>query len=136
MIIVQVNKKTPHVMGTQMHIHVSHVDYICEVDRPLIFEFLGVNQEEITETDRKIGAHIAPFIKDGKLINRIPCTLPAGSIVTTLRTDVQYIVTEFGVANLRYKSIADRVKSMINISHPNFRDRLREEAKENGLLAA
>ena len=44
MIIVQVNKKTPHVMGTQMHIHVNHVDYICEVDRPLIFEFFGVNQ--------------------------------------------------------------------------------------------
>ncbi len=72
--------------------------------------------------------------KDGKLINRIPCNLAPGSIVTTLRTDVQYIVTEYGVANLRYKTIRDRVMQMINIAHPDFRDQLKEEAKQANLI--
>lgn len=39
-----------------------------------------------------------------------------------------YIATEYGVANIYNKSIQDRVETMISIAHPDFRDKLREEA--------
>lgn len=44
--------------------------------------------------------------------------------VTTSRNDVEYVVTEYGVANLRYHTVRDRAKALIGISHPKFRDEL------------
>ena len=55
-----------------------------------------------------------------------PC-LPLGSAVTTPRTFVQYVVTEYGVADLRYKSNRERAKALIAISHPDFRSELEQE---------
>jgi len=72
--------------------------------------------------------------KNGNMSSRITCTLLPGSVITTPRTDVQYIVTEYGVAELKDKSIPDRVEAMISIAHPDFRDQLRSEAKKVGLL--
>jgi len=72
--------------------------------------------------------------KDGTLVSRITTALPPGSVITTPRTDVHYIVTEFGVAELKGKSIPARVKEMIRIAHPDFRDQLMKEAKEHRLL--
>ncbi len=46
---------------------------------------------------------------------------------------MQYIVTEYGIANLKNKSIPQRVAEMIEIAHPDFRDQLREDAKKVGL---
>ena len=68
--------------------------------------------------------------KDGK-ISRIVPTLKTGAGVVTSRGDVHYVVTEYGVANLFGKSIRERVKSLINIAHPKFRDELTEFAKLN-----
>lgn len=65
-------------------------------------------------------------------ISKITTGLPLGSVVTTPRTDVHYIVTEYGVAYLRNKSLADRIEAMISIAHPDFRDQLRQEAREVG----
>ena len=72
--------------------------------------------------------------KDGSVVSKITVSLPPGTVVTTPRTDVHYVVTEYGVADLRERSIGERVKAMINIAHPNFRDRLGKEAKENGVI--
>lgn len=72
--------------------------------------------------------------KEGNLKSRIVPVLPEGTIVTTPRTDVQYIVTEYGIVNLRYKSIPDRVKALISIAHPDFRDFLEFEARRIGWL--
>jgi acyl-CoA hydrolase len=47
---------------------------------------------------------------------------------------VDYIVTEYGAAHLRGKTIPARVKEMINIAHPDFREQLMKEAKDNKLL--
>lgn len=58
-------------------------------------------------------------------ISRIVSHLDEGASVTTTRTDVQYIVTEFGIADLRGKSLQQRAKSLIQIAHPYFRDDLR-----------
>ncbi|PKL16466.1 MAG: acetyl-CoA hydrolase, partial [Spirochaetae bacterium HGW-Spirochaetae-5] len=43
----------------------------------------------------------------------------------------QYVCTEYGVADLSFESINSRVKSLISISHPQFRDELTFEAKKN-----
>lgn len=72
--------------------------------------------------------------KTGRLASRIVPTLSPGSAVTTQRTNVMYVVTEYGVARLKGKSIKERARELINIAHPNFRDQLTEEAKKLGYL--
>ena len=72
--------------------------------------------------------------KDGSMVSRITAALPPGAVVTTPRTDTQYVVTEFGCADIRNKSIPERVKAMISIAHPQFRDSLYNEAKQKGLV--
>lgn len=68
------------------------------------------------------------------LVSKITATLLPGSIVSTPRADVQYIATEFGVANLFNKSIPERVDEIIAISHPEFREQLKKEAKDLGII--
>ncbi|KIX14032.1 acetyl-CoA hydrolase/transferase family protein [Dethiosulfatarculus sandiegensis] len=60
-------------------------------------------------------------------ISRIVAYLDQGASVTTLRSDVHYIVTENGVADLRGKSVSERAKALISIAHPDFRQDLRRE---------
>ncbi len=67
--------------------------------------------------------------KDGK-ISRIVPTLKPGAGVVTSRGDVHYVVTEYGVAQLWGKSIRERVKELIKISHPKFKDELSEFANK------
>lgn len=64
-------------------------------------------------------------------ISKIVPFLKLGSIVSLSRNDVDYVVTENGVAWLRGLSVKDRVTALINIAHQNFRDWLRFEAKKN-----
>ncbi len=68
--------------------------------------------------------------KDGTLRSKILPMLPAGSVVTTTRNEVEYVCTEYGVIDLQYESIAKRVKKMISIAHPQFRDELTFAAKK------
>ncbi|MDD3347876.1 acetyl-CoA hydrolase/transferase C-terminal domain-containing protein, partial [Oscillibacter sp.] len=65
--------------------------------------------------------------KSGLLHSKIKACLPLGSVVTTPRTFVQYVVTEYGVANLKYKSCRERAKALIAIAHPDFRKELEKE---------
>ncbi len=67
--------------------------------------------------------------KDGT-VSRIATHLAEGAGVTTSRGDVHYVATEFGVANLHGKKISERVKSLIGIAHPKFRDELTHFAKQ------
>lgn len=66
--------------------------------------------------------------KDGEK-SRIVATLEPGSGVVVPRSDVHYVVTEWGVAYLHGKSIRERVMQMIGIAHPRFRMALLEQAK-------
>ena len=66
----------------------------------------------------------------GGTISKIVPTLKAGTIVTTSRTDVDYVVTEFGVAHMRGSSLRKRAQELINIAHPDFREQLRDEYKK------
>ena len=67
-------------------------------------------------------------------ISRIKMQLTPGSVVTTSKNDVDYIVTEYGIAHLYGKSLATRAKSLIEIAHPAFREELTFDAKKSGLL--
>lgn len=67
-------------------------------------------------------------------VSKIAPILASGSAVTSLRNDVQYIVTEYGVADLRFADIPTRAKRLIAIAHPDFRDELTAEAKKLGFL--
>lgn len=71
--------------------------------------------------------------KDGK-ISRITPTLTPGSAITTSKNDVNYVVTEYGVAQLRGKSAKQRARALIAIAHPNFRGELTESAKKMNLF--
>ena len=63
-------------------------------------------------------------------ISRIIPQLPLGSAVTTPRHSAQYIVTEYGVAEIWGRSTKERADALINIAHPKFRDELAEEARK------
>ena len=67
-------------------------------------------------------------------ISTIKPTITPGAIVTTSKNDVDYIVTEYGIAHLRGRSLAERTRQLIAIAHPNFRDELTFEAKKRGIL--
>lgn len=64
-------------------------------------------------------------------ISRIVPTLSAGAGVAALRADVNYVVTEFGIAQLKGKSISQRVIELSQIAHPDFRAGLIEAAKDS-----
>jgi acetyl-CoA hydrolase len=68
--------------------------------------------------------------KDGKN-SKIVTQLKPGAGVITNRADVHYVVTEYGVAQLFGKSIRQRVKELVNIAHPQFRDELQKYARDN-----
>ncbi len=60
---------------------------------------------------------------------RIVPVLPEGTAVTLHRGNSDYIVTEYGTAWLRGKTISERANCLIEIAHPDFRDYLRDEAR-------
>ena len=70
----------------------------------------------------------------GGTISRIVPTLSPGAVVTTPRTDVHYVVTEYGVAQLKGKSLTERARLLIDRAHPKFREALRSEARHIGLI--
>lgn len=66
-----------------------------------------------------------------KGINRIVPYLKRGSGVVTTRANVHYVVTEYGVANLYGKTLKQREKALLNISHPDHREAIEREVFEN-----
>lgn len=67
--------------------------------------------------------------KKGELQSRILPTLHDGSVVTDTRANVQYIVTEYGIINLKGLSTWQRAEALISIAHPDFRDQLIKDAE-------
>ena len=67
-------------------------------------------------------------------VSRISLTLTPGSPVTTHKNIIENVVTEYGVAELRGRSVARRAAALIDIAHPDHRERLSREARDAGLL--
>jgi acyl-CoA hydrolase len=63
-------------------------------------------------------------------VSRLVSMLTRGSGVVTTRAHVDYIVTEYGVARLLGRSVVERARDLINISHPDFREQLLREARD------
>jgi acyl-CoA hydrolase len=74
------------------------------------------------------------YDKRGERRSRIVLNLTPGNVVTTPRSDVMYIVTEYGMVNLKGKSVAERARALISIAHPDFREHLEHQAYEHCLI--
>jgi acyl-CoA hydrolase len=62
-------------------------------------------------------------------ISRISAFLPTGGAVTTSRADVHYVVTEYGIAQLGGRTLRERMRSLVDIAHPNFRDEIEKDCQ-------
>jgi acyl-CoA hydrolase len=77
---------------------------------------------------------VLPSTAKNDSISRIVPALSAGTHVTTSKNDINYVVTEFGVAQLRGKSAKQRAEALIAIAHPDFRGELSASARKLNLL--
>jgi len=74
------------------------------------------------------------YAKRGERRSRIVLNLTQGNVVTTPRSDVMFVVTEYGMVNLKGKSVAERAKALVGIAHPDFREGLERQAYEHRLI--
>lgn len=74
------------------------------------------------------------YEKRGARRSRIVLSLTSGNIVTTPRSDMMYVATEYGMTNLKGKSVAERARALISIAHPDFREELERSAHEHRLI--
>jgi len=75
------------------------------------------------------------FERDAHRASRIVARIDDCNIVTTPRTDVMYVVTEYGIVNLKGKSVPERARALISIAHPDFREELERQAREYRLIS-
>ncbi|HWQ60910.1 MAG TPA: acetyl-CoA hydrolase/transferase C-terminal domain-containing protein [Negativicutes bacterium] len=75
-----------------------------------------------------------PSTAGGGTVSRVAAELDPGSAVTTSRNEVHYVVTEYGIAELRGRTLRERALALIAISHPDFRWQLTEQAGKLGLI--
>ena len=77
---------------------------------------------------------VLPSTAKNGTVSRIAPVLSPGTHVTTSKNDINYVVTEYGVAQLRGKTAKQRAEALIGIAHPDFRGELREAARKMSLL--
>ena len=87
-----------------------------------------------SEGGKSIIAMDSSYIKNGKRYSKINFTFPEGTPISTPRSDIQYVATEYGCVNLKVLTMSDRVRAMISLAHPDFRDELTEKARHAGLI--
>jgi len=72
--------------------------------------------------------------RHGVRASRTVLDLTPGNVTTTTRADMMYVVTEYGIVNLKGQSIPERARAMISIAHPDFREDLDRDARAHGLI--
>ena len=75
-----------------------------------------------------------PVTGEKEEVSKIVSQLKPGAAVSLSRNDIEYLVTEYGVVCLKGKTIKERVKLIISIAHPKFREQLLKEAEEIGWI--
>ena len=83
---------------------------------------------------KSIIAMASSFVKNGKRISKIVPSFAPGTAVTTARSDVHYLATEYGIVNLRELTMQDRARAVISLAHPDFREELTSQAGAAGLI--
>ena len=87
-----------------------------------------------SEGGKSILAMASSFVKNGKRISKIVPYFAPGAAVTTPRSDIHYIATEFGCIDVRALTMDDRARAIISLAHPDFREELTSQAKAVGLI--
>lgn len=87
-----------------------------------------------SEGGKSFIATASSFVKNGKRVSKIVPFFAPGTAVTTPRSDIQYVATEYGCVNLKVLNMDDRARALISIAHPDFREELTEQAKKYGLI--
>jgi acyl-CoA hydrolase len=85
-------------------------------------------------SERGMGFVVLHSTTGDESVSRIVTRLCPGAPVTTMKNTVDHVVTEYGIAELRGRSIAQRARALIRISHPKFRAELGAEARRLGYL--
>ncbi len=74
------------------------------------------------------------YERAGRRASRIVARIDDSNVVTVPRTDVMYVVTEYGCVNLKGRSVPERARALIGIAHPDFREGLERTAREYRLI--
>jgi itaconate CoA-transferase len=126
--------------------HMISVNAALQVDLTGQVNSEALNGHQFSGTGGQLdfvrGAYLAPHGKSfialhatakGGTLSRIVPQL-ANTTITDPRVDTQFIVTEFGLADMKGRSLSERARALIGIAHPDFRDSLATEAKAIGLM--
>lgn len=133
--------------------NIAQLDNLVSINTTVEVDFLGqCNSETINGRYYSSSGGQADFTKGVRLtangkgiiclystakndtISKIVPSLPQGAVVTTSKNDVDIIVTEFGKAELKGRTVQERTQALINIAHPKFREELTFEAVKMGFL--
>lgn len=104
---------------------------------PVPYSGTGGQTDFVRAANRSRGGKsfiVLPSTAKGGTISRIAPVLSPGTHVTTPKNDTDLVVTEYGVARLRGKSLNQRARALISIAHPQFRDELTYAAKEMNFI--
>jgi 4-hydroxybutyrate CoA-transferase len=111
------------------------VDVMGQVNAEMIggiqFSGIGGQVDFVRGTSRSVGGKsiiALPSTASKGTLSRIVARLDAGTAVSTSRNDVHYVVTEYGIADLRGKTLQQRAEALIAIAHPDFRGSLQDAA--------
>ena len=97
----------------------------------------GGQSDFVRAANRSLGGKafiVLPSTAKSDVVSRIVPSLSPGTHVSTSKNDINYVVTEYGVAQLRGKSAKQRAQELIAIAHPNFRVELTEQAQQAKLI--
>jgi acyl-CoA hydrolase len=143
----------PHIIG--LNDHQVSINTTLEIDLTgqCASESIGHRQFSGTggQTDTAVGAQNSkdgmsfitlystamvrnPMTGEKEEISKIVSTLRPGAAVTLSRSDVDYVVTEYGCVSLSGTSVAERTRLLISIAHPKFREELKAEAIKLGYI--
>lgn len=89
-------------------------------------DFVSVSGLELE--DRSLLCLPSTSSVNGEVVSRIVASLPPGSVVTTPRHQLDVVITEYGIAELRGRTVRERALALADIAHPAVRDALREQA--------
>jgi acyl-CoA hydrolase len=126
-------RRNPKVIAINSALEIDLTGQVC-ADSIGLSMFSGVGGQ----MDFMRGAALSPGGKaicaiesmTNKGVSKIVPTLKIGAGVVTTRAHVQYVVTEYGVAELKGKNLAQRAKALINVAHPSIREELDRAAHE------